>query len=411
MTRGKGEGSVYKRASDGRWCGTVELPPRDGKRRRKTITSKNKADVVKQMRDLQQKYAIAGDLETSSVTLAQWLERWANEIMPVRVKPSARQFYEGHIRRNIIPAIGKYPLAKLRPEHVRALHKFILDKGLSSTSARGAHRTLSAALKDARRERLIFENVTELVTTPPTAVTAVAALDVDQAIKVIGTAVPELDGDGAYDYRPVLWSTFLLTGQRLGEVLGLEWDRITDAGIEMSWQLQRLTWQHGCGGACGAKRGGDCPKRRVVVPADYEHRQVSGGLFLVRPKSRAGYRMIPLVEPLRSMLTAHRTRAGINPHGLVFARADGQPLDPSQTTKEWAAWRDEQGITEQNVTVHGLRHTTIDLLLEADVPEDVVMEIVGHSNRAVTRGYKSKSKLARRTKALEQLAQKYMPHN
>ena len=44
--RGRGEGSVYKR-SDGLWCAAVELPPLDGVRRKKIVTSKSKAEVLK----------------------------------------------------------------------------------------------------------------------------------------------------------------------------------------------------------------------------------------------------------------------------------------------------------------------------------------------------------------------------
>lgn len=50
MTRGKGEGSVYKRASDGMWCTSIELPPGlDGKRRRKVVCRRDKAAALAEL--------------------------------------------------------------------------------------------------------------------------------------------------------------------------------------------------------------------------------------------------------------------------------------------------------------------------------------------------------------------------
>lgn len=41
--RAKGAGSVYFRASDSKWCGTIQLPSVDGRRMRKTFTAKTRA--------------------------------------------------------------------------------------------------------------------------------------------------------------------------------------------------------------------------------------------------------------------------------------------------------------------------------------------------------------------------------
>jgi hypothetical protein len=46
----------------------------------------------------------------------------------------------------------------------------------------------------------------------------------------------------------------------------------------------------------------------------------------------------------------------------------------------------------------------VDLLYAAKVPEDLIMEIVGHSTRVVTRGYKSAGNLERREAAMRQLS-------
>ncbi len=46
---------------------------------------------------------------------------------------------------------------------------------------------------------------------------------------------------------------------------------------------------------------------------------------------------------------------------------------------------------DKHVRVHDIRHTTVDLLCAAGVPEDLIQEVVGHSSRAMSRAYKSKA--------------------
>jgi len=44
--RGKGEGAIYQRESDGKWCATVDLGFVNGKRRRKVIYGETRKDVA-----------------------------------------------------------------------------------------------------------------------------------------------------------------------------------------------------------------------------------------------------------------------------------------------------------------------------------------------------------------------------
>src|SRR5919198_649282 len=50
--RGHGEGSIYRRESDGNWVGTVDLGFVDGKRRRKVVYAKTRREVQQQLDQL-----------------------------------------------------------------------------------------------------------------------------------------------------------------------------------------------------------------------------------------------------------------------------------------------------------------------------------------------------------------------
>lgn len=72
MTRGKGEGSLYKRA-DGMWCTSIELPPGpDGKRRRKVVCRVSKPAVLAEMRRIQTEMARPDETPAPSTSLAKW---------------------------------------------------------------------------------------------------------------------------------------------------------------------------------------------------------------------------------------------------------------------------------------------------------------------------------------------------
>ena len=134
-------------------------------------------------------------------------------------------------------------------------------------------------------------------------------------------------------------------------------------------------------------RPGSCPQRQLDVRPDDECRQVAGGLCLVRPKSAAGRRVIPVIPALAAILAEAQRRqraAGIESR-FVFARPDGRPIDPSDDNSAWHAALSAAGMPQTKL--HAARHTAATLLLEAGVDGRVVQQIVGHSTVAMSRRY------------------------
>lgn len=63
------------------------------------------------------------------------------------------------------------------------------------------------------------------------------------------------------------------------------------------------------------------------APSDYEYREIANGMYWTRPKSRAGWRIIPLVDPLRTILETHTSKtAGKNTSN------DARPHYPCSTS-------------------------------------------------------------------------------
>lgn len=393
--RGKGEGAVYRVPKDPRqplqyWTAAVELPSTDGTRRRKVIRRKNKKEVLLELAKLRADLEAHGDLPTSGTSVEKWFRYWVDNIAAKSVRPNTLDGYKRTVENHIIPAIGKVRLEKVTPAHVRRVHDAIIDKGLSSTTALLAHRTMSTSFKAAMREGRIGRNPAALVNAPKKAATALQALDLPEAVQLLRHVANHPQG--------ALWATVLLTGARRGEVIGLERDRVGDV-LDLSWQLLRLKKTD--------KEG------RPKVPADYEYRHLVGGLYLTRPKSSTSHRIVPLVDPLKSILEKHLRETPDNEWGLVFLRPPGEgnrhktarprPYGPDLAGKDWRKILRDAGITK-DVRLHDGRHTTVDLLYAAGVPDDLIQEIVGHSTRSMTQAYKSLRNQERLTGAMEQLS-------
>lgn len=398
--------------SKGLYTGVRELraDPMTGDRRRKKVRRKNEDDLETEMRRLERLLILHGDVPESSTTVAVYMRHWIDDIDKSR--PKTRAGYRSKIEQYIIPAIGKIKLDQLMPADVRRVeHHIVTLKGLSSTSALQAYQILAKALSSAEREGKITRNVARLVDPPVRAVVKSNVLDVEQATKVLGSIVTDRLGSR--------WATALLTGMRQGEALGLELDRVNlqTRVIDLSWQLQRVNWRHGCNGKCGRKRGTDCPVRLLDAPPNWEHRHLTGGLYLSRPKSRSGWREIPLVEPLVSILERRIAEAAAepNPYGLMWTAEpkattqgvllplDGSPLDPSRDNAAWHKVLEAAEVPDMRL--HDARHTAVTFLYDLGVPEAIIQAIVGQSVIAVTRGYRHNN-LEPLLKALEELGAK-----
>lgn len=380
-TRGKGEGGLFKDAR-GLWNAVIELPPRDGKRRRKTIRHKDKPVVVARMRELQRELEERGDLPTADMTVERWFGYWYTQIVLKEVRPKTAGGYKSIIDRHIIPNIGTHRLAKLSPTSIRTVTDSIVRNGGAHSSALKAHQVMSSAFEAAVREGRMSRNPCKQMAAPRKNVAKLEALNVEEAVRLLR----HVEDDEQYGAR---WAMALLTGARRGELLGLEWDRVTDV-IDLSWQLQRLS--HG-------------PIGEPIVPNDYEYRHLYGGLYLTRPKSRAGWRVIPLVEPLKGILERHYEQNPPGKYGLVFTRS-GRPVDPDYDSKLWIKVLAASGI-DKKVRLHDLRHSAVDLLYSAGVPEQVIIQLVGHSTVSMTRAYASRD-VTRLRQAMEMFGAQFM---
>ncbi|WP_336629951.1 MULTISPECIES: tyrosine-type recombinase/integrase [unclassified Microbacterium] len=374
---------ALKKDSRGYYTYVIELPPTwtpEGKRvrRRKVIRGKDRAAVRRKAVKAENELLESGDLSTDGLKVSQWFALWLTRIER-EVRPTTFNGYRSVVKNHIVPGLGPSTLLdKINGDSIRRVYAKMSAAGKSSTYMLNAHRVMSTSFEDAVREGRLYRNPAKLVKAPRAAAVTLDVLSTEESVRLL-EYVSTLD-DGAR------WATGLLTGARRGEVIGLELDRVGSM-LDLSWQLQRLR---------RAKNG------TPIAPADYEYRHIKGGLYWTRPKSNAGWRIVPLVDPLKSILERHIERSEPNEYGLLFTE-NGRPRDPDRDTKAWNALL-ATVFPGRNVRLHDLRHAAVDLLYTAGVPEDLIQEIVGHSTRAMSRAYKSKGNHERLTAAMKQMS-------
>jgi integrase len=383
--RGRGDGTLYKRA-DGLWVGGVEMPVGpDGTRRQKRVTAKSRNAAVDKLRKLKAAVA-AGQVPTApSTTVERWLNYWVSDILPHRnIKPATVYGYEAAVRNHLIPNLGAKRLDRLQPSDIRALYTKLAERGTTRT-AQKVDQVLRLTMKAALREGIIGVNVMDKIDKPLHTKAEGVAFDSATAMRIIATAVA-VQGP-MWGAR---WAAGFLTGGRESEILGLEWSRVdfTRGLVDISWQLNRQQREHGCGKQvdgkwpCGRVRPGWCPDSKWRFKGDM--RPCEGTLAWTRPKTRAGMRVIPLVPALADILRQIRDDEP-NPHGLVFHLPDGKPFTQELDQDAWKQLLIAAEIP--HAPQHSIRHSTATLLMEAGVDAHVIQSVIGHSDLAMTRAY------------------------
>jgi integrase len=378
--RGNSEGSIY-RMQDGRWRAAVSLgwetDPGTGKKlwKRHIITKSTRHEVAeelkKKLRDQQRGINIDPERKTVAEFLKSWLESVKHD-----VSPATYVSYEGTVRLHLIPALGAILLTKLQPDHIHRLKEAKLDevvtKGpgvkkaspnapvppryLSARTVQYCLMVLRMALKQACKLDLVPRNVAMLVDFPKSETAEIRPYTPEEAQRFLEAAKGHRLG--------ALFSAALALALRKGEALGLQWSAID---LERGTLSVRVTLQ------------------RIKMPGAKK-----GQLLLKEPK-RSSRRTLNLPQVILSELVEHQRRqekerqfAGSRwkDTGFVFTSSIGTPLEPRNLERAYSEILAAAKLPR--VRIHDLRHTAATLLLTQGVHPRVVMELLGHSQIAVT---------------------------
>jgi len=340
------------------WSYIVDVaPPGAPREQRRAGGFATKAQAVEAMHALQSSAASGRFVEPSRQTVGQYLQTWLQSVRPPAVRGGTWRGYELNVRRHLVPRLGSLPLQQLNRAAVKAAYQDIAEQGspsagpLNAKTVHNVHLTLRKALHDAVEDRMLSHNPADGAHRLHRDRPEMKTWSADQ-LSTFLTAVAD-------DERFPLWRLAATTGMRRGELLGLRWHDVDLNGGRVQVVQQRV-------------RG-------------------DGGFTYGPPKTSKGRRSIALDPATVGALATHRkAQAVIRPRfgpydedaDLVFARADGSPMDPDSVSGRFE--RLVRAFRLPIIRLHDLRHTHATLALAAGIHPKVVQERLGHSSVTMT---------------------------
>ncbi len=336
--RTAGAGSLFQeKTGRGLWRGSyVVVDPLSHRRIRKYVSGHTSAEANRRLRAAMAE-SHREQASADSPTLAWWAERWLDTVVH-RIRPATFRSYRQVIRRHVLPSLGSWPLADLRPGDVERWTAGLAERGLKPSSVALCRRVLAACLADAERDGRAPRNAARLAHSPRVeGTTRRRALTAAEARSLLELARADTDAG-------LLVILALGTGARVGELLGLDWSDVDLEAGTVSIARSR-------------SRGGLGPT-----------------------KSRRGVRTVALPPFAIDALAVQERR-----RGPVIATAEGLPLIPERAAERWRRLRDRAGLAE--LRFHDLRGTFATLALAAGVPPKALADSLGHDPAVLMRAY------------------------
>lgn len=153
---------------------------------------------------------------SQSPMLRDWFARWL-ELIRDAVASSTWATYERHGRIYIAPAIGDVRLDRLAPGDIDRLHAQAARR-VSANTVGQVHRTLSIALRAARRRGYRVTSALEAVDKPKRRTHEITPLSWPEVERLLEAA----EGDPF----EAAYALAVLHGLRQGELLGLRWEHV-----------------------------------------------------------------------------------------------------------------------------------------------------------------------------------------
>ena len=346
MSRGKGEGSIYQRVSDGKWVASF-YEEVNGQRKRRVIYASSRAEAATSLRKALNRIDEGLPGIDSASTFKETAEVWRRNVARISgLSPKTQSVYSDVLKLHVYPVIGSDKLRNIKPSRVAAVLVKMDDAGLSRSYQHNAHKAMSAVFKAAQADGLLASNPVRAVKAPRGGHKPKVVPSRDQVTALLAAAE---------DARMrALVATLAYTGVRISEALSIRWSDVSENSIAI---------HNGKGGKSRAV---------PVTPA------LSRILKDWRREQRA--------EQLAAIWWDED-------HDWMLSSDCGTQWDPHNARKKFRPL--VEGVESEDpskarpaicpgATPHSLRHATATLLLEEGVPMKVVAELLGHSSTRIT---------------------------
>lgn len=144
---------------------------------------------------------------------------------------------------------------------------------------------------------------------------------------------------------------------------------------------------------------GDIDRAANVIHVSKSVYVVNNKPYIKQPKTAAGIRTVPILDPLLPKLPRSRKKSL-----YLFSDDGGQtPLSEMQYQHHWSQFVEATGI---QCTAHQLRHSYATMLFECDVPVKDAQDLLGHSTAAMTQDIYTHIRDTHRAEVAQQINEK-----
>lgn len=289
--------------------------------------------------------------EANNMMVDAWFEYWIS-IKEKTVRPNTVRNYRERYQINISKVIGKMLLVDVKPIHCQKIFSDMAEEGYKTTTMYQARIALFNMLEFAKENDIIINNpckksVRSDMGKPSSKKEALTIADQQTFLKYAKGQSYE------NQYRFVLQ-----TGLRTGELVGLKWEDI------------------------------DFEKKTLTIVRSMEFRHSSQVWRIGDPKSKSGFRTIPLTDEAVRILKdqkAKNIKLKVIPmewRDFIFLCRKGTPIKNS--TYDTALYKICEKAGIKPFAMHILRHTFATRCIEGGMKPKTLQKILGHSNIGIT---------------------------